>query len=197
MPTLLTTAAALGWIGLWVVQADGLLVTTFWVGGAAALFAAHSLGRRQHCLEIGLVVLTAAGAKWLLVDALGTRIGPEWDAVTLVPFANAQMGLAIVIGAGLFWALRILQQRESGKAALPGWAAVAASLVLLTGFSFEIERIIAGFTDGATTMAPPLLRGLWLTGLWAVGGLGMIVIGDAAGLRRLVQSGWCLQKRPW
>lgn len=135
------------------------------------------------------LILAVCTAKWLLVDTLlwavnAARLGES----VLLPVANVQMLTGVVLAATALLVRRRLGDLlgASGGAEVDrmrrdptAWIPVLASIVILWALTFEVERMIDRTESLRPDLAyaPPLLRMLWWTALWSIGGFAMIVIG--------------------
>jgi hypothetical protein len=183
-PILLAATGTLGWLCLCAAQSRELTTTAGWLLAGVVLFAAERLGRRQRYFEIGLLVLVAAAAKWLMIDAVLRRLDPAWDPTATVPVFNWQMGLALAIAVVGWWASRLLVGRSrherlwGGKTYLSiGWQAalIAGTTFLLVALSFELDHILSSLVDRGRTFAWSFnqVRQLYLTLLWTLGAFGL------------------------
>ncbi|NNM24604.1 MAG: DUF2339 domain-containing protein [Phycisphaerales bacterium] len=199
LPVIMTFAAALGWMGMTAMQGSGLPITSAWIAGAVVLLGLGVLGVRGRVFEAGLLVLAASGGRWLLVDAIAPRLATGWDATGVRPFLNGQLAHAIVIATvavGAGWAMtrsRLSERRAAGGgwSTLTAWIAVIASIVVLFGFTFEVDAMIQRAHD----LGPyprDLLRGLWFAGLWGIGGLAMTAVGRVSRHSLLTVCGWAI-----
>jgi uncharacterized membrane protein len=199
MPILLTITATGGWVLWCMTTVDGLLLTSGWLLGSAALLIASPFGVRQRYLEIGLVLLLMTAGKWLIIDAFGGRFAPGWDATAVTPLLNPQMAVAVAIGivaVGAFMMLRrrdhaasqamtmgdqqrIAQPGELGFASLWSMLILAGSVFLLIAMSFEIDRYVIQLAASAEALLwqPGHLLQVMFTMLWSLGALGIGVIG--------------------
>jgi len=198
-PVVLAALGTSGWLALCDVDSSGLVTTAGWLLAGTLLIVLERAGRRQGYLEIGLVVLACTTARWLL-DALNLRAA---GVTGHLPVLNWQMALVAAIVVVGWWSSRVLAQRrqlaQTGGLASgsPAWQAtlVIGALLLLVGFSFEVDRAIAHYEatrpDGWTPVWHPLqLRGLWWTLLWAAGGLAMIAWTRVRLTRSMPAAGW-------
>lgn len=187
MPVVLAFAAAVGWLGIFAARSEGLTMTGAWLAGTIALLAAHRLGRRQRYVEVAMMLLSFAAAKWLFGDAIGTRAMRGWNAASMTPWLNWQMGLGLALAGCTWW---------TGRAARARWspaAAVVAVTIALVALSFEIDRVIGQITPqevASLATGPALLRALWITALWGFGGVLMLLVGCTRGQRVLASAGW-------
>jgi len=205
MPTILAVLGTLGWMAVCMEVGDGLYQTAGWLVGAAMLLAVTRLGWRPRYAIIGGLLIGAAASKWLLDDALATRMERGWDPSGVLPLLNLQMIVALaVVGLG-WWTARLfsrasrrpLSSTESPDKSSDGWwhietawqpAVSVIACFLLVAFSFEAERAIAVYEaarSGASkpVWEPTLLRALWFTLLWGFGGLGLIMLSRLASWR--------------
>lgn len=189
MPPLLAMLGTLGWLILCVRQMDGMFVTAGWIVAAGALLAAAPFGRPQRYLETAMMVLALAAVRWFAVDALQARMASTWEATSALPVVNAQMGLALSIAVGGWWAMRIMRHRQNLtlESAPAGAKATSSRLVpialligglfMLVALSFEADRVVTRIA----TATEPLwslghMRQLALTMLWTLGSAGFGVI---------------------
>ncbi|MHC4210628.1 MAG: DUF2339 domain-containing protein [Planctomycetota bacterium] len=196
MPVILTIIAALGWLGLCVLQCDQLWTTGGWLLGGTVLVAAGRFGPRQRYLEIGLLALVATAGRWLVMDAVMRRADPAWDATASLPVLNWQMGLAVAIAGVGWWAARVLARRpsaatevgEAGVLSSVGWqlALLVGAVLILVGLSFELDHAVeAMLTRGRSfSWSPGQLLSLLLTILWALGSAGLGVAARTLVARR-------------
>lgn len=193
MPILLTIVAMTGWVMWCLNQVDGLLLTSGWLLGSAAIIAVAPFGLRQRYLEVGLVLLLMTAGKWLVIDAFGARFAPGWDAAATTPLLNAQMGVAAAIGivaAGAFVLLRRRDESERHASAEPQEGALSLtglwSIIVLCGavfvliaMSFEIDRYVMRLAASGAELLwqPGHLRQVMFTMLWSIGALGIGFVG--------------------
>ena len=201
-PVVLAALGTLGWLALCEEATTGPATTAGWLLGGSVLIALERFGRRQGYLEIGQVILTFATAGWLL-DAAVHRAAGAAGVTGYLPVLNWQMAQVAGIVVVGWWSSRVLARRRqlaatggdaSGSAA---WqvALIVGAVVLLVGFSFEVDRAIAQYEatrpDAWTPAWHPLhLRGLWCTLLWAAGGLAMIAWTRVRPTRLMLTAGW-------
>lgn len=211
MPVLLVSTGAVLWLLVSATQCRDLTATAAWVLGAVTLLALEPIGRRLRYLEVALIVLIVAAAKWLLFDALVPRLERGWTGGDAWPVLNWQMGLAAAIAASGAWAFRIMRRRPDSSGSVHASDVAAANLwqmvtiggtvFMLVALSLETDRAI----ERAAAAAAPLtwsvgqVRHLLLTLLWALGaaGLGVLAMSwrrnaGAAGPRILVQFCWAM-----
>jgi uncharacterized membrane protein len=190
----LAALGTIGWLIVCSVQASGLSATAGWLIGAGLLLGLSHIpqvGRRQAYVEIAVFVLLLATSRWLILDALRARLAPAWRADDMLPLVNAQVAIALLIGALGWWAHRIIQSRIQAPA--PGTQApqrlatigtrlqALAFVFALIVLSFELERTVARAVPLPGWLAewsPVQVRALMLTALWAAGGLAMVRIGQ-------------------
>ncbi len=128
-----------------------------------------------------------------------------------MPVLNWQMAMVAAITGVGWWSSRVLarRQRPAGAGGLDtgsrAWqlALIVGAVLLLVGFSFELDRIVAILQGGdrAITLSFGLLRQLFFTMLWATGtvAIGFIartVLARGTGPERgpdlLVRFAWAL-----
>ncbi len=212
VPVFLTGVTVAGWLILCMLKTEDLVVTYSWLLCAGILLSLHRLGTRQHYWEIALVILVLTALRWIFLDTINHRNDSGWYAFAMVPVFNLQFGLAVLLAIGGWWWIKA---ERSHNAALPSndnnahsddgvfqassWAAlipavaVSAAIIILYGLSFEIDRFIERLSPeyAETLRYPPLiLRGLWWTALWAVGGMVIVLIGQWRKFMPYVMSGW-------
>ncbi len=190
----LSCLSVAGWLGLCVVQCEDLAVPGGWLIAAVLLLGFERLGRAQRYLEAALLVLALTAAHWLINDAILGRLSPGWSPTSTWPLLNAQMAVAAAITAAGWWAARILSlreistdepQRHSHDVA---WQAVlvCGAVLMLISLSMEVDRAVERVVAGVDVeWSVRHVRQLLLTILWAVGGLGLGMVGRAlAGRQR-------------
>ena len=72
------------------------------------------------------------------------------------------------------------EESESPWRDFAAWIPVGAAVVILWGLTFEIDRALFQLerVEGYVSLwASEIHRMLWWAGLWAIGGLGMMLIG--------------------
>lgn len=206
----LTWLSALQWLVLCVFTCRGLALTTGWLVGAAALLAASSWKPSPAYRPAAVFLLLCAAAKWLLGDALGTRTSGAWDPNATQPFANWQMGVALLLFAGACGVYRVYTRRRATApldespadevapvrpSAFAGGVLVVAVCFLITALSFEVEHLIGQLETTRPTGAPrpaedpSQTRLLWFALLWAGGGLAALIYGRARGISALAAAG--------
>ncbi|MCH7871064.1 MAG: DUF2339 domain-containing protein, partial [Planctomycetes bacterium] len=207
------TARELHWP---VEQLRQLLFTALWTLGAVGVGGlAVALGTRaargtfagtRLIQQFAWGLLLVCGIKWLVFDTLAWAVDPAELTGTPWPLLNLQMLVGVMLAAGgvvLFIVTGVrglaasqLKQGEAGAAWLQwtAWLPVAASVVVLWGLTFEVERIIgryeATFETGVSLWPTPQLRLLWWTLLWAVGGVAMLLYGRLHSWRPMFTGGW-------
>ena len=198
VPFFLTLAAATGWLTAWSLQVTDLTITGLWLAAPVALLAAHRWSRRQRYLESALLLLCAAGGRWLIADSILARLAPGYDAAAVTPVLNWQMALALAITATGWWGYRALRRRawealasgESERNPLESawWqlAAITATTFLLVAFSFQVDVGVANLGRIGQTLGCSIdqLRQLLLTLLWTLGALGVGLLGTTTTPRR-------------
>lgn len=172
-----------------LMQVRQLLLTMLWALGALGIgVLARSLtgGRGPGAAPRVLVHLTQAVlafclVKWLVSDTLyWAAIDGAGRTAGALPVANIQMLTGAVIAAAVVVLCTLTgsgpQQQLWGG--LKPWVPVAATVVLLWGLSFEVDRLIgridAGRPPGWSHWNPGHLRELWILLLWAAGGFAMV-----------------------
>jgi uncharacterized membrane protein len=203
-------AAARQTLGHRVGQLLNLLITLVWaLGGlAVGLLGVVVWPRTERpggaapsvVFGFGWGVLVLCAAKWVLVDCLllGVTGGPigtpdVWPLLNVQMLVGVVTTAALLVLAALTGGLRAAGARE-GLTRAVAWIPVAATVLVLWGLSFEVERAIGRFeARGGTSPWPGLqLRLLWLTLLWAAGGLAMTLYGRLRPWRTMLVTGWCV-----
>ncbi|MCK4340925.1 MAG: DUF2339 domain-containing protein [Phycisphaerae bacterium] len=193
-----------------------LLFTLLWTLGAlgVGILATATATRDERgpatgvhvLLRFAWGVLLACAIKWVAFDAMVLDLRSEFLSITGVrPLLNVQLLVGIALASGALLLVRITgltrvpatQSESDVWVRCARWVPVAASLLLLWGLSFETLRTIHGFEAGRlhnwTTLWHPLqLRGLWLTLLWAGGGLAMTLYGRFRPWRTMFTTGSCV-----
>ncbi len=181
-PVVLAALANLQWLGVIIACCSNLAVTGGWLFGVVFLMALEPWGRRQKYFEIALSTLAVTAARWLIEDALSSRMDPAWSASAALPVLNAQMGMAAAIAATGWWAQRILRSPRRQRpdsitrhSAAWQWLVVAGMLFLLIAASFEVDRAVLRRIGGvsAAWSGATQMRQLMLTLLWAFGAIGV------------------------
>jgi uncharacterized membrane protein len=191
MAPALAALGTLGWLLLAMAQLHGLAVTGAWLAAVVVLYLTRRVAAPQRHFEIGLIVLLAAAARWVLADAALARAGAGW--IEALPILNGQTALAAAIVALGAWSVRLMRGPQDGPGVSHrGQAAfIAGVFFVLVAFSFEVDRALLRF-DLAAPWPPLQARLLWWTGLWSLGGLCMWFVGARRGLHRLDATGWWL-----
>ncbi|UCD74176.1 MAG: DUF2339 domain-containing protein [Phycisphaerales bacterium] len=147
--------------------------------------------------------------KWIVIDTLFWTLSDQRSAVLAL---NRIMNLQMLVGVVLVVAAVLLMFIARPVRALVGavdrdrtavdqwevlarWTPVLGCLLVLWGLSFEIDRLIGRLTPEQVTalkFEPALLRALWWTALWAVGGMVMIIWGKWRQLPSMIAGGWVL-----
>jgi uncharacterized membrane protein len=183
--------------------------TMLWCAGAAAsalmalTFVARQCRDRTEAvgttvpLRFAWVLLIGVAVKWLVIDTLAWAFMGRAGALALWPLANVQ-ALAGLLIAGTAMLLLLVQSRdregaETGWASLAQWIPVGASVVLLWGLTFEVDRVLGRMAIAAERLWPAMQeRVLCWIGLWALGGLAMMLIGLRRSLVAMVTVGWAI-----
>jgi len=188
VPVVLAVLATLLWMAVCAVQCNGLSATAGWLLGGAALLAAERFGRRQKYFEIALLVLLATAARWLMLDAILSRMAPRWSALDSLPVLNWQMALAGAIAAAGWWAYRVMRSRQQRSAHItqsPFSAERRWQIVIVVGgifgliaLSFETDHLVTRLAAVSTNLwwSVGHLRQLLLTLLWTFGSTGVGVL---------------------
>jgi hypothetical protein len=208
-PAALAAIGTLFWVGLCAAACSDLAVTAGWLAGVAVLLGLDRIGRRQGYLPIALFLVAMIAGWWLVVDALGARLAPGWNAHESLIVFNGQMGLALAMAAIGGWAFLILRRRSAERANLtarsPGllWQLVmaGAALLVLTALTFEADRAIARLASGRVIdWSPAHLRHLVSTTLWATGAAGIGLMASVltrGSTGRGPSAPWLLSRIAW
>jgi len=210
-PLVLLSLATIGWMAICIEVATDFYQTIGWVVGAALLLLGGSLGLRKRYVGMGALLVAAAAMKWLVIDVIQVRVETGWDPFATVLVLNLQVIVALMIVGISWWATRALSKRAHAQSlgvdslkdvSSPWWyinlswqwaLAVIASFLLIA-ISFEFERAISRYELGksmtyAILWDPPLLRSLWLTLLWGIGGIAVTFASKFASWRNLSHFG--------
>jgi uncharacterized membrane protein len=114
-----------------------------------------------------------------MVDALATRLAPDWSAMEYLPLWNPLMGLGLLLAASLgalAWFRRDALQRGLGLlktvevAPFAFAVAVLVALVVTFGLSVEVDRLLERAAAEQVDLVWPLrhLRGMCFTILWTL-----------------------------
>lgn len=206
----LTWLSAAQWLALCVCTCHNLALTTGWLVGSATLLAASSRKPSPAYRPAAVFLLICAAGKWLFVDALATRALAAWDPNATQPFANWQMGVALLVFVGacaVYWAYTrrcpsavldespVDEVRTRRLAAFAGGVLVVAACFLLAALSFELEHLISQVETARPASAPhpaedpAQTRLLWFALLWAGGGLATLIYGRVRQISALGAAG--------
>lgn len=196
-----------------------LMLTMLWSIGALGIGLVGMLlirrGSPDHLavrVLLGCAWFIAAGmlTKWVLIDTLYWHVTTAREAALgVMLFGNAQLVAGLVLAASavglLFVTMRVraMTQLDDDRndVAAPAWSMLthvvppAAALLVLWGLSFEVDRLLGNVAlrEGFTPIWPHAQWvALWLTGLWAAGGMTMMLIGRWRAIVSMVLSGWCV-----
>lgn len=201
--------AAIDWI---VGHVRQNLLTLLWSVGSLVLGVLGRLVSQKRSDEVegpprlliiaSTVILVVCAFKWLIYDTFYWVAARDIVGTSvLLPVVNVQMITGLVLAAtGLlirkqvFTALEPVAGVETGGGWRDpaAWVPAVAAVIILWGASFELDRIISRFeanADGPLTYPPVLLRALWFNGLWALGGMVMVVVGQWRKLWVLLAAG--------
>ena len=144
----LTALATLGWLLLWMSEAQDLATTWLWLVATVTLIALERFGRRERFFEIGTAALTATGVRWLLVDAVAARLSPHWEASDMLPIVNWQMALAAAIAVAALFAAWVARVRRN---VMPAQAGIHTSTTIQSADvdSRSPSRVAAGDLHGS------------------------------------------------
>ena len=119
-----------------------------------------------------------------------------------LPLANAQMLAGAVLAASALatlWAIGGQMRAADGRGGLgaAAWLPAAAAVLILWGLSFEVDRAIGRFetsrpAEHIALWAPFQVRALWWTGLWAAGGLAMLLWSRRRPAPGVIVAGWAI-----
>jgi len=158
--------------------------------------------RPKLLIYTSTAIMVICAFKWLIFDTLlwfGVREGG--GARALMPVVNVQMITGVVLAVtGILLRRQVFAALEAfeGVEARGGWRDPAAwvpaiaACIVLWGASFEVDRVISRVeqnADAPLAYAPIILRALWLTGLWAAGGLLMVIVGRLKRVEAWVLTG--------
>ncbi len=208
IPIVLAALSVAGWFGAWAVSAKELTITAAWLAAPVALLAWEKQGRRLQFMPLALVALVATASKWMIADVAIRRLAPGFDPNAVRPFVNAQMGLAVAIGAVGWWvATKLMKEGRdvaggeagdepgesvAGRVAAPlpeshPWqlAVLGVAAVLLLGASFEIDTAVhlAETADRVLRFSTGHALSLLLTLAWTFGALGLAGLAVLFGTR--------------
>lgn len=188
-----------------------LALTLLWTIGSLAIgiLARAVVGRRtptgsQLLVQFAWMLLILCALKWVIGDSLyWTMVNRRAQMLGAAPIANLQMIVGAALALGFMTLAAITRRGDLGErdSQLTGeisiepsqFAPVAASFMALWGLTFEVDRALGRMTEMPQWLSiwhPVQLRLLWWTGLWAVGGLAMMLIGRWRRLHGMVQAGW-------
>jgi hypothetical protein len=170
-----------------------LWLTALWALGAVAVgFVArvltapaaygHPAARPMLLLGFARAVLVLCCVKWLVADTLIWVFLDGPGRYAPLPVLNVQLLVGVLL-AGAAMVLFALGRdadgefpRRAGIVNMGGWIPVAATVLLLWGLSFEIDRALGRYEQAFGTPWHWLhFRFLWWTTLWAAGGLAMMI----------------------
>ncbi|MCZ6836923.1 MAG: DUF2339 domain-containing protein [Planctomycetota bacterium] len=183
-PIVLASLATIGWVGWWLAQAVGILVTIGWLLGIALLLVLHRRGMRQRCFELAQLLLLYSATRWATVDLVRRRFESDWDPFRDLPILNSSTALALAIASLGWWVQRILKRRERDESFHlqheAYWFQVARQLAVLfivgitvLALSFDIDRIVERMANADKTVNWVVghVRQNLITLLWSVGAL--------------------------
>ncbi len=206
-PVVLAVLATVGWVVLCHLETHGMTAVAAWLFAAAVFIALESVGRRQGYFEIGLFVLWCSAVRWLY-EAAASRVADAGAVTGHVPVLNWQMAVVAAIVAVGWWSSRVLAGRSRSMAPAragdaTGWqlAMIGVAVLLLVGFSFELDRVVEILRAGGRSLSLSfgLLRQLLFTMLWATGAVGigfvaraMLTDRQTRGPRLLLGFAWAM-----
>lgn len=190
-----------------------LMFTLLWAAGSAGLGLLAMLvvrraqghrdaPRAKHdhlllCCAWGL--LLACALKWIVVDTLLWVLPPTHSTMSgMMPMANVQLLVGFVIAAIAVVLLAVNSairgtDRDGDATPMPwhllsAWTPVAVSFMILWGLTFEVDRLLSAMQ--INTWPAVQLRMLWWTGLWAAGGMAMMLFGQWRQRTPMLAAGW-------
>ena len=191
-----------------------IMLTMLWSLGAVVLSFFTWIERRESGEReaspkplllpvVACVLLVVCAVKWILLDTLYWAFYHGRGMFSdFLPVANIQLLTGLVIAASALLLSRTLFPRtdegEGSKSPwrdFAAWIPVGAAVVILWGLTFEIDRALFRLerVEGYESLwASEIHRMLWWTGLWGLGGLGMMFIGHWRRLSLLIVAGLVL-----
>ena len=196
-----------------------LLVTLLWTFGSTGI-GLLAIAMRQPderggshvpilLVRFAWIILGICAMKWVIGDTLFWVVASNRaQTAGSLPIANVQMLVGFTLAAAAIvltvagGAPRAISDHRNEGDALAGqpsmmdvsqWIPVFASLLLLWGLSFEVDRALARIVHPAQWLSvwdPVQLRGLWWTVLWGAGGVVMSLVGRARRIPGMVLGGW-------
>jgi uncharacterized membrane protein len=170
-----TAVASMVW---WFTSIDGFprpgatLLIVLW---AWLLVALDCLPQHLRLALHAMVVLTAAGFKWIVFDVAYTQLDPQAAAMDYWPVLNPTMATGLCLAAslaGIAWCRADALIREinlpSGEVSGSSLVEIIIVLLLTIGLSFEVNRFVNRLVAVRypTLLSPMELRLLLLTWLW-------------------------------
>jgi uncharacterized membrane protein len=206
---LATTAEAMLWRPGHLRQ---VMLTMLWSIGALGIgligmFLIRSATRDHFPLRILLgcawFMLIGTFTKWIFIDTLFWHLTAAQGAIIGMPlFGNAQMLAGLVLAAtavGLLFITMRVRFSAGADSAVGEWSMLshivppAAAIIVLWGLSFEVDRllsVIALRAEFASLWPHAQWVAIWLTGLWAAGGLVMMLFGRWRAMSAMMLAGW-------
>lgn len=183
---------------LWTVGSVGLGILAIMVVRTVHRDDEPKRKRHDHLLlRCAWGLLIACTLKWVFADTLlrAFHRAPEGTS-GLMPIANVQLLVGFVIAAAALTMMVITSASRSSEqervpmpwTTLASWTPVAVSFIVLWGLTFEVDRLLGTMT--IETWPAVQLRMLWWTGLWAVGGITMMLFGQWRQLKPMFAAGW-------
>jgi hypothetical protein len=196
-----------------------LLLTLLWTFGSTGIgLLAIAMRQRDErggshvpvlLIRFAWIILGICAMKWVIGDTLfWVVVSNRAQTAGSLPIANVQMlvgftlaAAAIVLTAAGAAPRAATDRWDEGDALAPlpsvmdvsQWIPVFASLLLLWGLSFEVDRALARIAHPAQWLSawnPVQVRGLWWTALWGAGGVIMALVGRARKMPGMVLGGW-------
>ncbi len=203
-PVVLAVLGMSGWAALCHLDTHGMTAVAGWLLAAAVFIALEAVGRRQSYFEIGLVMLWCSAVRWLY-QAATMRVADAGTVTGHLPVLNWQMGVVAAIVTVGWWSSRVLSgpRRSMARAKAgdtTGWqlAMIGAAVLLLVGFSFELDRLVEILRTGGRSLSLSfgLLRQLLFTMLWAMGAVGIGIVARAMMTDRHEESATLVTRAP-
>lgn len=182
-----TVAGASLWLLLVAEQCLDVAIAYGWLIGATAMLLIYRAWRPRAYLEVAIGMLVLVAARGMAFDAIVPRVEPTWDAHANWLVLNPTLILATLTASALWWSARLVMQRETAAVTVDQTTPTryqlrvvdvirfGAALLTLLALSFEIDRAVAQSVLAKGPWSDPQVRILWMSLLWAVAGLGMVI----------------------
>jgi uncharacterized membrane protein len=170
-----TAVASMVW---WLTSIDGFpragatLLIVLW---AWLLVALDCLPQHLHLALHAMIVLAAAGIKWVLFDVAYSQLGPQAAAMDYWPVLNPTMATGLSLAAslaGVAWCRADTLKRDinvpAGEVSGSSLVEIIIVMLLTIGLSFEVNRFVHRLVAARypIVISPIELRLLLLTWLW-------------------------------